>query len=263
MAGAASTCAARRVPALARGPGAISRDGVARARPRRASTSASVGRRDEREAQHAGAVVDADRLQRRAGAGGARRAGRAGRREHAARLERVQQRLGGQAGEGERGDVRRARRTRDRRAHARDDGGERGQRRLLEAIAQRRRPVPRRRPATAARASARGDAEADERRQVLGAAAQAALLPAADPERRERARPGAATARPRPAGRAACARRGRRCRRPARAAAGAARPNACTASTCRCGALRSPARPEQAGDLGDRLPRPELVVAPA
>ena len=101
-----------------------------------ASTSAAARQAREREAQHGRPVVDADRLQRRAGPGGARRAGRAGGREHAARLERVQQRLGRQAREGERGDVRRARRARHRRAHAGHDGGQRAERRLLEAIAQ-------------------------------------------------------------------------------------------------------------------------------
>ena len=148
-----------------------------------ASTSASDGQAREREAQHGRPVVDADRLQRRAGSGGARRASRTGRREHAARLEGVQQRLGGQAREGERRDVRRARHPRDRRAHARDDGGQRAERRLLEAIAEGGDAFLDAGLDGVARLP-RGDAEPDDRRQVLAAAAEAALLPAADPEGR-------------------------------------------------------------------------------
>ena len=116
-----------------------------------ASTAASVGQAREREAQHGRPVVDADRLQRRAGAGGARRAGRPGRREHAARLEGVQQRLGGQAREGERRDVRRARRPRS------PSGARPGRRRparrapLARSDRAGRRRAPRRRPSGRAR----------------------------------------------------------------------------------------------------------------
>ena len=46
---------------------------------------------------------------------------------------------------------------------------------------------------------------------------------------------------------------------PSRRAGGGAQANACTASTCRCGRLRSPPA-QQTGDVGDRLLRAELVV---
>ena len=97
------------------GPAATSRGRVAE-RGHRAVDVGGGRLAREREAQHAGAVVDADRLQASAGAARPRRAGRAGRGEHAARLQRVQQRLGRQPRERQRGDVRRARRAGDRRA---------------------------------------------------------------------------------------------------------------------------------------------------
>ena len=94
------------------------------------------------------------------------------------------------------------------------------QRGRLQPIAQRRhgrvgpgveRPAPER----------GGAPEADQRRQVLGAPAQPALLAAAVPERLEPRARAAPRARPRPSGRAACGPRAPACRRPARAAAGA------------------------------------------
>ena len=225
-----------------REPGARSR------RPRRASggdraVDVGVGRvARQREAQHAGAVVDADRLQRGAGAGACARR-RPSRPRRARRAPRARAAAARRAGPG-----RPARRCAGARGAPVTVGRapgttprQRGQRRLLEAIAQRRdrrlgAGLERRRGA-----SVGGDAEADQRGQVLGAAAQARAPGRRRPTAARGARPAAATARPRPAARAACARRARRCRRRARAGAGATG--------------RTPARRRRAGGGGRRSRR--------
>ena len=94
---------------LARGRRRLVRDRAGRLAAAATHGAVDVGLRRvarQRKSQHAGAVVDANRLQGRAGAGRARGAGRAGGGQHAARLERVQQRLGREPRERQRGDVR-------------------------------------------------------------------------------------------------------------------------------------------------------------
>ena len=79
------------------------------------STSACVVSRDSEKRSTAGAVVDADRLQGRAGAGRARGAGRAGRGETPRASSACSSGSAGQPRERQRGDVRRARRAGHRR----------------------------------------------------------------------------------------------------------------------------------------------------
>ena len=117
-------------------------------------------------------------------------------------------------------------------------------------------------PCTAARASAGRDA-----RNRPGRAGSRCRRAGRAPGRRRptaapAGRPGAATARRRPAGRAACARRARRCRRRARAGAGATgrTPARRRRADGGGGALAVPGRPEQPGDVSDRLTGAELVV---
>ena len=237
-----------------------------RAASTRAATAASASavRRvaRKRETQHGRAVVDSDRLQRGAGA---RRCAtrRPSRRTRARRAPRARAAAARRAGPGTR-----ATRCAARAGRPSPSGGRPG---TTPASASSAACSKRsRRAATCVldavlhggARQARGDAEPDQAR----AGSRCRRAGRAPGRRRPTAapagRPGAATARRRPAGRAACARRGRRCRRRARAGAGATRPNACTASTCKWGgrALAVARRPEQAGDVGDGLPRAELVV---
>jgi hypothetical protein len=154
----------------------------------------------------------------------------------------VQQRLGGQAGERERRDVRGAWRAGHREPRAGDDRGDRGDRRLLETIAQRR-DLGLGAGLDGGAGQPGGDAEAGQGRQVLAAAAQPALLTTADPDRVDPRAPRAATARPRPRG--PCSLCADTATLSAPSARGRSResPNPCTASTCKCGRLRSPTGP--------------------
>ena len=99
-----------------------------------------------------------------------------------------------------------------------------------------------------------GDAETDQGGQVFAAAAQAPLLAAADPQRRD---PGARAQPQRAGARGPCSLCAERATLSAPSARGRRRdrPNACTASTCKWGAAGAcgPRWPQQARDVGDGL----------